>query len=643
MGFTISFKTLKDRLCTVDIAGGGTAVDGAANPVEWEEDDSDNMLDFVRTKTGYVRVLEYTYGALSGLFPTSATSHPITVTYDGHLAFKGYLQPQTFENDWTNGTRTMEFPIVSLLGVADRKYFTLKAAGGRTSLGELLQEMCAGLGIESVIFPNQIELAGSQAVYNPLICTINNLIISPYNSNFQHGQTNPMGAPEPLQENITYMEFLDMLCAAFGLMCHEDVLSATNKTCLVFTRTNYYGTYNQYAVSTWAATSVSGSSSTFAAFDHVGADGKESLIMPLKSIEAKADEEFVTEYGLDEIFDHGVLGSNLYSLRSQIILMSNTTEIYGTSGTPSIDSSDPDGDVVDLPSGLLAGAWLSAFGSFGATDEGVLIYYDMTSVDPEITKVFPLRMVFTEWPYSFAAFAIKVKLKLGIWLNKMSTPSILLEDLGYSNHATQSHLTVNIRCGSYQWDDSLRQWVSASLTRVETTIEVDNDSGEGELTFVLKPPTNDPIDIGFCWDFARNKWMTSASDYRKKLHIGIVEAKIIASSDSAFTKYQTRQQESIIVSGGGIDEGSVTQKIQNWRMDRGFIENQTISTAVGAYFAPLTTPQRRLDFSLQRLTAALDALSYLDSWTVNSETFRMVGSSFYPEYDEYRVKLHRNI
>ena len=90
MGYTISFKTLKDRLCTVAIAGGGTAVDGAANPVEWEEDDSDNMLDFVRTKTGYVRVLEYTYGALSGLFPTSATSHPITVTYDGHLAFKGY-------------------------------------------------------------------------------------------------------------------------------------------------------------------------------------------------------------------------------------------------------------------------------------------------------------------------------------------------------------------------------------------------------------------------------------------------------------------------------------------------------------------------------------------------------------------------
>lgn len=640
MGYTISFKTLKDRLCTVAIAGGGTAVDGAANPVEWEEDDSDNMLDFVRTKTGYVRVLEYTYGALSGLFPTSATSHPITVTYDGHLAFKGYLQPQTFENDWTNGTRTMEFPIVSLLGVADRMKFTVKTAGGRTSLGELLQEVCAGLGIDNVIFPTQIELASYYDVYNPLVCTIRNTIISPYNDNFQHGQTNQMGEQEPLQKSITYMEFLDMLCAAFGLTCHEDVISGLDKTCLVFTRTNYSGEYGNYSVGSWATSIVSGGSSTFAAFDHVGADGKESLIMPLKTIELKADEEFITKYGLDDIFDHGILGSNLYSLKSQIILMSNTDEIYGTTGSPSIDSSNPNGDVVTLPSGTTAGAWLCAFGSFGATDEGVLMRYDMTNEDPQTVKHFPIHMVFSEWPDSFNAFSIKVKLKVGQYLNKMATPSTFLDELGLSNNG-YSVLTLRIRCGSYYWSGS--QWAQASQVVPTVDMQIDNDSGEGVLSFVQKPPVDDPIDIAYCWDFFKNQWIIITPFYIRQLHIGILEAKIEASSDSAFTKYQVRQQDSIIISGGGIDDGSVTQKIQNWRKDRGFIEYGQIPTAVGLYFTPLKTPQRRLDFSLQRLTAALDALSYLDSWTVNSETFRMVGSSFYPEYDEYRVKLHRNI
>lgn len=249
-------------------------------------------------------------------------------------------------------------------------------------------------------------------------------------------------------------------------------------------------------------------------------------------------------------------------------------------------------------------------------------------------------MVFTEWPDSFNAFAIKVKLKVGQYLNKMATPSTLLDELGLSNNG-HSVLTLRIMCGSYYWNGS--QWAQASQVVPTVDMQIDNDSGEGVLSFVQKPPVDDPIDIAFCWDFFKNQWVIITPFYIRQLHIGILEAKIEASSDSAYTKYQVRQQDSIIISGGGIDDGSVTQKIQNWRMDRGFIEYSQIPTAIGLYFTPLKTPQRRLDFSLQRLTAALDALSYLDSWTVNSETFRMVGSSFYPEYDEYRVKLHRNI
>lgn len=638
MGYTISFKTLKNRLCTVDIAGGGTALEGASNPVDWEEDYSDNMLDFVRTKTGYIRVIESNYGDLSGLFPTSATSHPVTVTYDSGLVFKGYLQPQTFENDWVNGKRVMEFPIVSILGVADRSYFTLKTAGYRTSLAELLQEVCVGLGFDTVIFPTQIELSGSSDVYNPLICTIRNTIISPYNKNFQHGQPNQMGTPEPLQENITYMEFIEMLCAAFGLTCHEDVLSITSKTCLVFTRTNYSGTYGEYAASTWASVSISGGSSSFSSFDHVGADGRESLIMPLKTIELKADEEFITKYGLDDIFDHGILGSNLNSLKSQIILMSNTDEIYGTTGSPSIDSSNPNGDVVTLPSGTTAGAWLCAFGSFGATDEGVLMRYDMTNEDPQTVKHFPVHMVFSEWPDSFNAFSIKVKLNAGVYLNNMAPLSTTLDELGQSNDG-YSILTLKIHCGGYLWNGS--SWTTSSTGSVD--MKIDNSNSEGVLSFIQRPPVDDPIDIAFCWDFYKNQWMIASPVYLKKLHIGILEAKIEASSDSAFTKYQVRQQDSIIISGDGIDDGSVTQKIQNWRKDRGFIEYSQIPTSVGLYFAPLKTPQRCLDFSVQRLTAAIDALAYLNSWSINSETFRMVGVSFSPEYDEYRVKLYRNI
>ena len=58
-----------------NVETGVTALIGTADPFTFEEDDSDNLLDFVRTKTGYISVIEQNVGDLDDMMPTSKTSH----------------------------------------------------------------------------------------------------------------------------------------------------------------------------------------------------------------------------------------------------------------------------------------------------------------------------------------------------------------------------------------------------------------------------------------------------------------------------------------------------------------------------------------------------------------------------------------
>lgn len=122
MGWTITFKSLAKKTCTVAVGGGGTSVTPAANPIEWDEDDSDDLLSVVRWRTGNLRVVEQTYGELDAMHPAKDTDLPVVVTYDGRTVFSGYMQAQDFNSPWVPGRRTLALPIVSVLGTAGNRY-----------------------------------------------------------------------------------------------------------------------------------------------------------------------------------------------------------------------------------------------------------------------------------------------------------------------------------------------------------------------------------------------------------------------------------------------------------------------------------------------------------------------------------------
>jgi hypothetical protein len=116
----VPFISLNGTQCRVDIyqedwEGGITILSEtnanapavpAADPFVYEENDSEDTLsDVIRYRTGYLTLIEKEYGGMNDIFPAVNTDRYIEFYYGETLDFTGYIQAQSFENDWSPGPR----------------------------------------------------------------------------------------------------------------------------------------------------------------------------------------------------------------------------------------------------------------------------------------------------------------------------------------------------------------------------------------------------------------------------------------------------------------------------------------------------------------------------------------------------------
>lgn len=194
---------------------------GAADPFYFQEDNSSNLLDFVRVKTGYLRVIESTPGDLDDLIPISIWSHYVEVYYGSQRVFTGYLKCEEFSGGWVACPRTVSLPVVSPLGLMDSKSFSIPTNPNWVTLGSLLKEVMDGLNGYSSTAVNE-KRAGWQNVYwpgddyAPWNCLMNTLQVCPYNSEFDH-----MSQASELYSTRDYGYFIRGVCACFGWMVHD--------------------------------------------------------------------------------------------------------------------------------------------------------------------------------------------------------------------------------------------------------------------------------------------------------------------------------------------------------------------------------------------------------------------------------------
>jgi len=279
MGWTVNFKSISGKDCVIDIGGGGTVITGAADPVTWDETDSDNLLEVVRWRTGNIRIIEPSFGDLDAMHPAKDTDITVVVTYDGCVAFSGFVQAQDFDQPYEPGPREMTLPIVSLLGTAGNRYMTNRETSGTETLGNVMKEICTDLGFTHIIVP-ALLLENS---VNPLQVSVNCRTLCPFNSDYEFGK-NDLFSP------LSYLEVIEGFCNLYGLIAH-DTNDGNGNNVLLFQKAGYDGEWVKMQVSSLDDTSYTGTSSQqqYATFDNIFTpaddDGKVSHIAPLGRID----------------------------------------------------------------------------------------------------------------------------------------------------------------------------------------------------------------------------------------------------------------------------------------------------------------------------------------------------------------------
>lgn len=359
MGWTVNFKSFDDVSCQILVDGGGGSFTGAANPIVFEEDDSDNLLDVLRSKTGYINLIETENGEFDDIYPSTNTESIVEVWHGSELLFFGYLQAQNFDHDWISAPRHISIPISSPLGVIHEMNINPINAAGNTTLGTVMKEVCQYLGYDYIEIPSNL-LTNS---VNPMHVYVNNRVLSPYNDNYGFGE-------EDLFSPMSYTNFLEAFCNLYGLIAHESVYNLQYK-CLTFTRVDYTGNYLLMAVSSLNDTSVNGtiitpSSLTFSnIFSIADSNSVESRILPIGKLEINHGEyldEAKMNLRLSTLLDDGTLygmGKVMYMAPLSITnggefysrLWNNSTALYTDyqrQGDMTRTAGDGEKEVIDL-------------------------------------------------------------------------------------------------------------------------------------------------------------------------------------------------------------------------------------------------------------------------------------------------------
>ena len=157
----LQFASKSNVACCVDIymrdytGSTVTQLTGAATPIYWDEDNDENLLNVVRSKTGYLNVIENTYHELNALHPATDIDHYVEVYYGSTLVFTGFIKAQSFDVPYAPGPRTLKLPITSPLEVMDGLSMAVLSQPVYRTLGLILYTALHTVpaNITQIIFP----------------------------------------------------------------------------------------------------------------------------------------------------------------------------------------------------------------------------------------------------------------------------------------------------------------------------------------------------------------------------------------------------------------------------------------------------------------------------------------------------------
>lgn len=256
--FFASFRSRTNNPYTIIISTGGSSnarIDYCAkSPVTVDEDANEDMLNnTVRKKTGYVNVIENSYGDLNDIYPTTAKEVIVNIP----SVFWGYVQPQSFGNKWEEGPRTIKLPIQSILSTFSNTPGPISDVKMKYTIKEMLSGIVNMAGLLYVVFPKGEEIIGS--TFNGVIHSfISSLVVCPFRQDCDYQYTE-----YTLFDPLSCLQIIEAICKRWGMICHEGFVNGYRS--LIFAKPDYDGDYQL-----WSASQLETPSSTANSIDTTG-------------------------------------------------------------------------------------------------------------------------------------------------------------------------------------------------------------------------------------------------------------------------------------------------------------------------------------------------------------------------------------
>ena len=633
--WTIPFASVSDISCVIDIYDEMTNDDTwssvtelsvnnsdapgypAADPFYFEEDDDENLLSPIRVKTGYITLIERTYGSLADMFPKTDMEHYVEVIYGGTLVFTGYIQAQSFDNDLAAPPREIKLPVVSPLGLLEGLKFTKPATPSVKTVGSWLKEVVNGLfaDISYVIYPDFTALTGGVMIIEKL----HSLVLCPYNEQYSYNTETT-----ELFNTSTYKKFIEALCSASGLIVHD----VPHK--LVFVKYDHMGDYKQYPVSSLATganstTAGSGSgNSSMSMASSMSDEGVESLVMPLSKITL----EFDGDINPDKPFN--LNHTKTYSYRSVRTVGAAFLDPKGTefeSGHLMRDSNINSSNLLSTN-----GVELGAFGPIqGTMNRGIYIAQSSSWSD---MSLFTWRIFRT--PHSRCRLVFKMM--WGKSLDDFQSSGYQIwqtSSVPYSYIDADITLYARIKNGSYYYNYGYSSYVWQSTQGQAIPIRISGQTGDALVGISAPPDWNSPLEITISCD----------SDLSTEYQYMITDMKVIYGENwyDEFTVQAVGDSKEISQNNGAWNSDSINMLFTSFINNENvlFSSLDTVNGIQPTDYSYMFQSQGRLQVDLNRRpgenywTRYTNILSNIKKW-------RLIAWSFYPKQDKARWTLHNS-
>lgn len=215
----VQFKSISGTDYVVNIYDStysGTPVQliGAAEPFVTSENDNNDILEPVRYSTGYINIVNT--DGLSGLMPTTPKARFVTLTSGNETLWQGYIKQQQFSQPWDTEPYVLQFPIISAIGILDRK-IEKGDVPERARIAEYLRLAFTNTDAtyDTIIFPADLS-ASNGAIYDVIF----RLGLQDRNW-FNFRNENVLDPDESRYDGMTWLNILTELMKAFGYTLYE--------------------------------------------------------------------------------------------------------------------------------------------------------------------------------------------------------------------------------------------------------------------------------------------------------------------------------------------------------------------------------------------------------------------------------------